>query len=300
MLISGGASRGRLEEVAGEALQHATRFVDRHFFGGVEPARHRHVDTFAIPAVNDQREFRARRALADDVVRFRTVDAQRIAIHARPELERQHAHADQVGAVDTLRSLPPQWPYHPGQPHALGGPVTRRALPVVSAGDDDQRLLARHVGLDGFPHARDLAFGLDTRQRPWFHLAVDDHHLVLERRIGEGGALRRQVIAAMGRIRIEVFLRQSHFYEVLAGCAVQHDRVGRRKVVGRDVVAEHRQRSHALQCALTGQRAFPVRRPPDVRALRTPVVERARLRPHSTLILNIGSSDLAELLRSDA
>ncbi|MNN72784.1 hypothetical protein D3C81_1888480 [compost metagenome] len=50
------------------------------------------------------------------------------------------------------------------QTHALGRPVTRGALTVVGAGDDDQRLLALHVGLDGFPHAGDLAFRLDPRQ----------------------------------------------------------------------------------------------------------------------------------------
>ncbi|MOA53008.1 hypothetical protein D3C78_1763980 [compost metagenome] len=50
------------------------------------------------------------------------------------------------------------------QTHALGRPVTGRTLTVVGTGNDDQRLLALHVGFDGFPHAGDLAFRLDSRQ----------------------------------------------------------------------------------------------------------------------------------------
>ena len=50
------------------------------------------------------------------------------------------------------------------QPHAFGRPVARRTLTVVGAGDDDQRLLACHVGLDRLPHAGHLAFRLDARQ----------------------------------------------------------------------------------------------------------------------------------------
>src|SRR5262245_50151440 len=62
-----GRLRG-LEEIVGEALQHATGFVDRHFFRGIQAAGHRHVDAFTIATVDHQRERRARRPLADHVV----------------------------------------------------------------------------------------------------------------------------------------------------------------------------------------------------------------------------------------
>ena len=186
--------------------------------------------------------------------------------------------------------------FHAGQPHALGGPVARRALAVVGAGDDDQRLLALHVGLDRLPHARDRALWLDAGQRAGLDLAVLQHHLVLQRRVGKGRALRREVIAAVRGVGIEVLLRQAHLREVLAGRAVQQDGVGWRQVVGGDVVAQHRERPHALERALAGQRAFPVRRTADIGALRAPVVQRADLFVAEHLEGEHRVVDLAELL----
>ncbi|KAG1391997.1 hypothetical protein G6F59_014733 [Rhizopus arrhizus] len=131
--------------------------------------------------------------------------------------------------------------------HALGGPVTRAALAVVGAGDDDQRLLAVHVGFARFPHAHDLAFRLHARQRTLLHAAVVvAHHLVEQLRIGERGALRGQVVAAVGGVRIEVFFRQTHLRQVFTSGTRRHDRVGRRQLVGGDVVRQHGQRAQAV------------------------------------------------------
>ncbi len=105
----------------------------------------------------------ARLALTDHVEGLGAVDAIGLARLARFELQRQHAHADQVGAVDTLEALGDDR-LDARQAHALGRPVTRGALTIVGTGDDDQRLLALHVGLDGLPHAGHLAFRLDARQ----------------------------------------------------------------------------------------------------------------------------------------
>jgi hypothetical protein len=89
------------------------------------------------------------------------------------ELERQHAHADEVRAVNALEAFRDDG-LDTGESHAFRGPVARRALSIVSARDDDQRLLALHVGLDRFPHAHDLAVRLHARQRALADLAVDD------------------------------------------------------------------------------------------------------------------------------
>ena len=59
--------------------------------------------------------------------------------------------------------------------------------------------------------------------------------------------LRGQVIAAMGRIGIEVLFGQAHLPEVFAGSTACEDRVRRRKMVGGDVIAEQRERTHAAQ-----------------------------------------------------
>ncbi len=189
---------------------------------------------------------------------------------------------------------------HAREAHALGGPVARAALAVVGAGDDDQRLRAIHVRLDRFPHARDRAFRLDACERTLPHRAVPvAHHLVEQLRIGEGGALRGEVVAAMRGVGIEVLLRHAHFREVFARGAVEQDRVARREVVGGDVVAQHRERAHAGQRACARQRAFPVRRASDVGGHLAPVVERAHRRGVLHADVEHRPVDAAELLGLD-
>nr|GEU28025.1 hypothetical protein [Tanacetum cinerariifolium] len=292
--------RGRRQEVLGEALQHAARFVDRYFFGRIEPADHGHLHPLAGAAPDHQREHGARRALADHVKGLGAIEFQRQAIDAGREFQRQHAHAHQVGAVDALETFGGDG-LHAGQPHALGGPVARRALAVVGAGDHDQRLLALHVGFDGLPHAGDFPFRFHPRQRARHHLAVGPaHHLVLERGVGKGGALRGEVIAPVGGVGIEVLFRQSHFGQVLAGRAVGHDGVGRRQVIGGDVIAQQRQRPHARQRTLARQRALPVRRAADVCGVRAPVVQGAHRHAIVHLAREHRDIHLAELLGLDA
>ena len=107
-------------------------------------------------------------------------------------------------------------------------------------------MLARHVGFDRLPHAHRFALGLDAGERALQHLAVVvAAHFVQQLGVGEGRALRGQVIAAVGCVGVEVLFGQAHFREVLAGGARRHDRVRRRQVVGGDVVAKHGQRAHA-------------------------------------------------------
>ncbi len=188
----------------------------------------------------------------------------------------------------------------PGQAYALGRPVARGALPVVGAGDDQQRLLARHVGLDRLPHAQHLPFRLQPGQRTALRLAIDHGHFVEQLRIGEGGALRGEVIAAVGGVGIEVLFRHAHPRQVFAGRAVGQNRVGRRQVVGGDVVAEYGQRAHAAQHAFAGQRALPVGRAADIGAVRAPRVQRRHLRGGQSAAREHRLVDLAKLFGLDA
>jgi hypothetical protein len=87
------------------------------------------------------------------------------------------AHADQIGAVDALEAFGHDR-LDAGQAHALGRPVARGALAIVLAGNDDQRLLALHVGFDRIPHAHDLSVRLEPGQRTLLDLAVDHGHVV--------------------------------------------------------------------------------------------------------------------------
>ena len=55
--------------------------------------------------MDDEGQVATRFAFADHVVGFRTVQLQGVAVGTRFELQRQHAHTDQVGAVDTLEAF---------------------------------------------------------------------------------------------------------------------------------------------------------------------------------------------------
>ena len=81
MLSSTGLAvlRAGFEKILREALQHAAGFVDRDFFGGVEPAgdggfRHR-----PVAAADHQREIGARRAGARHIIGLGAVEAERDA-----------------------------------------------------------------------------------------------------------------------------------------------------------------------------------------------------------------------------
>src|SRR5262249_51470043 len=60
-----------------------------------------------------------------------------IPAHAVEELQRQHAHADQVRAMDALEAFSDH-SSHAKQARALGGPVARGAGAVFLAGEDDE------------------------------------------------------------------------------------------------------------------------------------------------------------------
>ena len=123
------------------------------------------------------------------------------------------------------------------------------------------------------------------------------HHLVEQLGVGKGRALGGQVVTAVGGVRVEVFFWQAHFRQVLARSTVEHDRVGWRQVVGGDVVRQHRQRPHATQGPLTGQGAFPVRRPANIGAHWPPFIQRCHFRPAVFLDGEHRDVHLAELLR---
>ena len=64
---------------------------------------------------------------------------ERLGRLAVGELQRQHAHADEVRAVDALERLRDHGA-HAEQVRALRRPVARRARAVLLAGEHDQRL----------------------------------------------------------------------------------------------------------------------------------------------------------------
>src|SRR5579863_9227244 len=69
---------------------------------------------------------------AGDLVALAASQAERLAVATVDELQRQHAHADQVGAMDTLEALGDHGA-HAQQQGTLRRPVARRAGAVLLA-----------------------------------------------------------------------------------------------------------------------------------------------------------------------
>src|SRR6185436_14824347 len=130
-------------------------------------------------------------AHAEDLDRLVAGDAERLRRVAARELQRQHAHADEVGAVDALEAARDHNLY--SEEHgALRGPVARGAGAVLFAAEDDRR---RAVG--------DVAHGRVIDRK--LFLLVQSHSAfgprkqqVLDAHVGEGAAHHDLVVAAPG------------------------------------------------------------------------------------------------------
>src|SRR5471030_1551504 len=183
---------------------------------------------------------------AFQVVDFLAGDAQRFDAVVADELQRQHAHADQVGAVDAFERAHDHG-LHAQQLGALGGPVARRAGAVLFAAEHHRRrafgdILHRRV-VDRQLFAARLVDGDAAFDRRTVGLGRD--HAVLDTHVGEGAAHHDLVVAATRAVGVEVGLQHAVGQQPFTGRAVFLDRTGWRDVVGGDRVAEHDQRARA-------------------------------------------------------
>src|ERR1700722_13295104 len=186
--------------------------------------------------------------------------AEGLGAVARLELEREHAHADQVGPVDALERLD-QHGADAEQRGALRRPVARGTRAVLLAADDDERGSLFYVGTGRVVDRHllavllgDAAFGAGGE-------------LVAEPDVGERSADHHLVVTAAGAVGVEVLPVDAVLAQVQAGRGGGLERAGRRDVVGGDRVAElgqdlgpvdvgHRRR--------LGRHAVEVGRPGDV------------------------------------
>src|SRR5699024_6519238 len=128
---------------------------------------------------------------AGDVEGLGAVQAQAFGVFAVNEGQRQHAHADQVGAVDALVAFGNHG-LDAEQARALGRPVARGAGAVFLAGNDNQRravvavlhgrVIDRHDFLVG-------EVGGETAFGAFGNLVFDAH-------VGEGAAHHDFMVAA--------------------------------------------------------------------------------------------------------
>src|SRR5256885_1704107 len=73
-----------------------------------------------------------------DVERFGAVEAERVRVRPLFELQRKHAHANEVRAMDALETLRDHRA-HAEELGALGGPIAGGAGAVLLAGDNYER-----------------------------------------------------------------------------------------------------------------------------------------------------------------
>ena len=205
----------------------------------VDAGHERSLVDLAVGATDDEghRGLRLDRAgEAFEVEGLGAVELVGSGVLAVGELEGQHAHADEVGAVDALEGLRDHG-LDAEEGGALRGPVAGRAHAVVDAAEDDHALAALRVGLAGVVDGLDLAVGLDLGEAAF--LAVG--HAVLDLRVGEGAARHDAVVAAARTVGVEVLLGDAGGEQELAGRGGLGERARGRDVVGGDGVAEERQ-----------------------------------------------------------
>ena len=115
------------------------------------------------------------------------------------KLQRQHAHADQIRAMNALEAFGDHGA-HAQQQRALGGPIARGAGAVFLARDDQQRrafLLVLHRGVVD----EHLLAGGDVRGPAAFGAGGE---LVAQTNVGERAAHHHFVVAAARAVGIEI------------------------------------------------------------------------------------------------
>src|ERR1700674_5495078 len=95
---------------------------------------------------------------------------KRLAILSLSEFQRQHAHPDQVAAMDSLEALGDRGA-HAEQQRTLGRPIARRTGAVLLTRDHDQRHAFLAVAFAGLENRGLLAVGQMERQA-----ALDSRH----------------------------------------------------------------------------------------------------------------------------
>ena len=164
-----------------------------------------------------------------DVDHLLAGDAERLAVHAFLEDQRQHAHADQVRAMDALETLDDDR-LDAEQQRALRRPVARRAGAVFLAAEHHQR---HALGL--VAHRRVIDRHLLAGRQMLGHAAFDvGQHLVADADVGERAAHHDLVVAAPRAVAVEILLQHLAFQQIFAGRRDLADRARRADVVGGD------------------------------------------------------------------
>ena len=156
----------------------------------------------------------------------------------------QHAHADQVGAVDALVRFGDDR-CDAQQRRALGGPITAAAGAVIPACQHDGRDPLGLVSLRGFKD-RHPAIVREIPGETAFDIAQQG---VAQPDVGEGRAGHHMMIAAPGDIAVEILLCYALLLQITACRRVDRDLAAGRDMVGRQRVAEGCQHAGIAEAA---------------------------------------------------
>src|SRR5215470_10336204 len=197
-LRESGSSDQLTQHVRQDAAMPVVIDLDRRIYAQL----HRNLFSGAVRAAYDQLDILLRldpAAEPGDVEGFRAVEVERLRADAFFELQRQHAHSDQVAAVNALEALGDDRS-HAQQSRPFRRPIARAARAVLLAGDYDQR---RPFGLilhRGVVDAHLLAARIMSRHAA-FHAG---DHQVLDAHVGERAARHDAVVAATRAVAVEV------------------------------------------------------------------------------------------------
>ena len=156
-------------------------------------------------------------AEAGDVVDFGAVEVERFGADTFEELEREDAHADEVGTVDALEAFG-----HDGfdaeEAGAFGCPVAAGARTIFLSGEDDERGAGGLVFHAGIVDAHLLAGRLVDREAAFHARAVGlgGDHEVFDADIGEGATGHDAVIASATAVAVEIHRFDAVFNEVFS------------------------------------------------------------------------------------
>ena len=250
-----------------------------HLDRRVDADDHRHLVRCPAAPMDAQRGLlpRAERPLdARDVERLRPVERERLRVRPLLELQREHAHADEIGAMDSLEAR------HHDRADAqklrpLRGPVAGASRAVLVTADDDQRRVVLRVS-----HRRVVDREPLVRWIVHRHSAFDArHHQVLDAHVRERPARHHPVIAAARAVAVEVLDLDAVLLQIPPRRRRRLDRPRGTDVVRRHGVPEDRQRSRAVDVLrrprLRGE-LREERRLLDVRRLSIPLVQQSRRR----------------------
>src|SRR5207237_6309745 len=152
----------------------------------------------------------------------------------RHELEGQHAHPNQIRAMDSLERLCDHRP-DTEEKRTLGCPVARRSGAVFFARDDHERNSALLVFHRGFVN-RNRLVPLASRSPP---TCSSRRELVTKADIREGSAHHHLVISPTRSIGVEVDRLHAMLDQPFPGWTRSRNRAGWRDVISSDGITEH-------------------------------------------------------------